>query len=105
IHSMSAPRLATSSIIVSTSRIRGTFDNVTSSPASRVAARIGSAPFLLPAARIRPRSGVPPSMTNASGTAGATAMTGYPSQPHGQDSRTSLGHDYEVHEEPVPAAA
>ena len=30
-----------------------------------------------------PISGVPPSITKASGTAGATAMTGYPSQPHG----------------------
>jgi putative nucleotidyltransferase with HDIG domain len=51
---------------VSTSRIRGTFDSVTVSSVSRHAARIGSAPFLLPAARTRPESGLPPSITNES---------------------------------------
>jgi putative nucleotidyltransferase with HDIG domain len=54
--------------MVSTSRIRGTFVNVTGSSVSRQAARIGSAPFLLPAARTRPESGVPPSITNESTT-------------------------------------
>ena len=43
---------ARSSSIVSTSRMRGTFASVTGSSVSRHAARIGSAPFLFPAARI-----------------------------------------------------
>jgi hypothetical protein len=47
-------------------RIRGTFDSVTGSLASRVAARIGRAPFLFPAAETRPPSGVPPSITKLS---------------------------------------
>ena len=50
VHATSAPRSASSSSIVSTSRIRGTFESVTGSCVSSVAARIGSAPFLLPAA-------------------------------------------------------
>ena len=66
VHSASAPRSASSSTIVSTSRIRGTFVSVTGSSVSRHAARIGSAAFLLPAARTRPQSGRPPSMTNDS---------------------------------------
>ena len=60
----SAPMSARSSTIVSTSRMRGTFVSVTGSDASTVAARIGSAPFLFPAARTVPESGRPPSMTN-----------------------------------------
>ena len=44
----SAPRSASSSTIVSTSWMRGTLASVTGSEASSVAARIGSAPFLLP---------------------------------------------------------
>ncbi len=40
--------------MVSTSRIRGTFDSVTGSCASSVAARIGRTPFLFPAALIVP---------------------------------------------------
>src|SRR5262249_26302191 len=71
----------TSSIIVSTSRMRGMFDSVTGSSVSRQAATIGSAPFLLPAARIRPVSGRPPSITKASARADATAMAGYASHP------------------------
>ena len=63
VHSTSAPRSASSSTIVSTSRMRGTFDSRTSSDASAHAARIGSAPFLLPDARTVPESGRPPSMT------------------------------------------
>src|SRR5262245_1464338 len=62
-HSTSAPRSARSSTIVSTSRIRGTFVRCTSSDASVHAARIGSAPFLLPDARTTPDSGRPPSIT------------------------------------------
>ena len=77
---MSAPRSASSSIIVSTSLIRGTFSRTTGSVVRRVAARIGRAPFLFPAARMVPFSGREPSMTNASATAGATAMGGYPSR-------------------------
>ena len=52
-----------SSTIVSTSRIRGTFESRTSSEASSDAARIGSAPFLFPEARTVPDRGRPPSMT------------------------------------------
>ena len=63
VHSTSAPRSASSSTIVSTSRMRGTFESCTSSDASTHAARIGSAPFLFPDARTVPESGRPPSMT------------------------------------------
>ena len=63
VHSTSAPRSARSSTIVSTSRMRGTFESATSSEASTHAARIGSAPFLFPEARTVPVSGRPPSMT------------------------------------------
>ena len=63
LHSIAAPRSASSSTIVSTSRMRGTFVSVTGSEARIVAARIGSAPFLLPAARTVPSSGRPPSIT------------------------------------------
>jgi putative nucleotidyltransferase with HDIG domain len=65
---------------VSTSRMRGTFVSVTGSVVRSVAARIGSAPFLLPAARIVPESGRLPSMTKASASAGATAIAGYASR-------------------------
>ena len=54
VQSTSAPSARSSSSIVSTSRMRGTFGRTTGSSVSRHAARIGSAPFLLPAARIRP---------------------------------------------------
>src|SRR4029078_5947906 len=47
--------------------MRGTFESVTGSSASRHAARIGIAPFLFPEARMRPLSGFPPSMTRAWG--------------------------------------
>src|SRR5487761_1433782 len=72
-HAASAPRSPRSSIIVSTSRMRGTFVSATGSPVSRVAARIGSAPFLFPATRIDPLSGRAPSITKAAATAGTTA--------------------------------
>ncbi len=72
IHSTSAPRLSSSSTIVSTSRIRGTFVSVTGSEASSVAARIGSAPFLFPAARTRPFRGRPPSITKDSASFSVT---------------------------------
>ena len=65
---------ASSATIVSTSRIRGTFDSVTGSLASSVAARIGSAPFLFPAAETRPARGGPPSMTKHSIRASATRV-------------------------------
>ena len=64
-HSASAPMSTSSSTIVCTSRIRGTFVSCTGSDASTVAARIGSAPFLFPAARTVPLSGRPPSITKA----------------------------------------
>jgi hypothetical protein len=60
------PSASSSSIIASTSLIRGTLRTITSSSVSRQAARIGSAPFLLPAGTIVPDSGTPPSMTNFS---------------------------------------
>ena len=60
VHEASAPRSATRSSIVSTSRMRGTFESITGPSASSVAARIGSAPFLLPAARIDPLNGLEP---------------------------------------------
>src|SRR3954454_24091482 len=66
VHSTSAPTSASSATIVSTSRMRGTFVSRISLSVSRHAARIGSAPFLLPAARIVPDSVAQPSITNAS---------------------------------------
>ncbi len=75
VHSALAPVPHRSSSIVSTSRMRGTFDSVTGSSASRHAARIGRAPFLFPEARMRPLSGFPPSMTRACGAV-ATDMPG-----------------------------
>ena len=62
----SAPMSASSSSIVSTSRMRGTLERLTGSPASTVAARIGSAPFLFPAAVTVPWRRRPPSMTKDS---------------------------------------
>ena len=64
--STSTPRSATSSSIVSTSMIAGTFVSVTGSSVRRHAATIGSAAFLFPAARTGRESGRPPSMTNDS---------------------------------------
>src|SRR3954447_4307368 len=72
VHSASAPTCWRSSIIVSASRIRGTFISVTGSSVSRHAARIGSTPFLFPAARTRPEIGRPPSITNDSATTDLT---------------------------------
>ena len=66
VHSTSAPRSASSSTIVSTSRMRGTFESNTWSEASTVAARMGSAAFLFPAARTVPESARPPSITKDS---------------------------------------
>src|SRR5215468_6342184 len=64
--STSAPSWSSSATIASTSRMRGTLRSTTGSSVSRQAARIGSAPFLLPATRTRPLSGLPPSITNDS---------------------------------------
>jgi putative nucleotidyltransferase with HDIG domain len=90
---------------VSTSRIRGTFDNATGSSASRHAARIGSAPFLLPAARMRPLSGCAPSMTKASARAALAveaSTAAYASKFDGNEELwrvAALLHDfdYEIH--------
>ena len=60
------PSASSSASIVSTSRIRGTLRTTTSSSVRTEAARIGRAPFLLPAGTIVPDSGAPPSMTNFS---------------------------------------
>ena len=65
-HSTLTPRSSSRSSIASTSRMRGTLRSTTSSSVSRQAARIGSAPFLLPAGWTVPESGTPPSMTNFS---------------------------------------
>ncbi len=62
----STPIAARISSIASTSRMRGTLQTTTSSSVRTLAARIGSAPFLLPAGTIVPDSGTPPSMTNFS---------------------------------------
>src|SRR5207248_7282241 len=80
VHVASAPRSTSSSSIVSTSRMRGTFESTTGPSASRHAERIGNAPFLLPAARTVPLSLRAPSITNASASAGATAIAGYASR-------------------------
>ena len=53
----------------------GRSSSVTGSVASKVAARIGSAPFLFPAARTRPFSGRPPSITKDSASVLATTMS------------------------------
>ena len=66
------------SSIASTSRMRGTLRTTTSSSVRRDDARIGSAPFLLPAGTIVPESGTPPSMTNFSMSCGARRR-----RPHG----------------------
>ena len=76
----------------------------TSPSVSRVAARIGSAPFLFPAARIAPFSGREPSMKNASATAGATAKGGNVAG-RATHPRTGLADADEVHEERVAAAS
>ena len=65
-HWTRAPSCSSSSVIASTSRIRGTLRRITSSSVSRHAARMGSAPFLLPAGTIVPDRGTPPSITNFS---------------------------------------
>src|SRR3712207_1014289 len=70
------PILARISSIVSTSRIRGTLRTTTSSSVSTHAARIGRAPFLLPAGVTVPDSGTPPSMTNFSMGEGREARDG-----------------------------
>src|SRR5262245_52101971 len=75
IHSTSPPRSARSASIVSTSRIRGTLCSVTGSLVSTQAARIGRTPFLFPAARTRPLSCRPPSITKDSASASATIVS------------------------------
>src|SRR3954452_18094765 len=74
VHSASAPTCWRSSSIVSASRIRGTFPSTTGSSVSRHAARIGRTPFLLPAARMRPEIGRPPSITNDCAATGLTVV-------------------------------
>src|SRR5881409_314854 len=60
VHATAAPRCASSSSIVSTSRMWGTLSMRQGPSASSVAARMGSAAFLLPAGRMVPLSGRPP---------------------------------------------
>src|ERR687896_355403 len=67
---------ATSWSMVSTSRMAGTFVSVTGSSARRAAAMMGSAAFLLPAARIDPERGRPPSITKDSIRASDTTVSG-----------------------------
>ena len=52
--------------IASTSRMRGTLRTTTSSAVRADAARMGRAPFLLPAGTMVPDNGAPPSITNFS---------------------------------------
>ena len=59
----SASRIAS---IAPTSLILGTLRTTTSSSVRTEAARMGRAPFLLPAGTIVPDSAMPPSMTNFS---------------------------------------
>ena len=66
VQATSAPRSASSSSIVSTSRMRGMLPSTTGSEVSSVAASSVSAAFLLPSGRIVPVSGTPPSMTRNS---------------------------------------
>ncbi len=58
------PSPRSSASIASTSRIRGTLRSTTSSLVSSEAARMGRAPFLLPAGTTVPDNGTPPSITN-----------------------------------------
>ena len=107
VHSTSAPRWRSSSIIVSTSRIRGTFASCTGSSVSRHAARIGSAPFLLPDARSLPLSGRPPSITNdsATGLAIVEDTGGTMLATRVEDPRRRLGDAHALHEERGAPAA
>ena len=66
VQSTSTPMSARSSSIVSTSRIRGTLCSSTGSLVSTQAARIGSTPFLFPAALTVPCRACPPSITKDS---------------------------------------
>src|SRR5215216_973841 len=112
--STSTPRSATSASIISTSLIVGTFVSSTGSSVSRHAATIGKAAFLLPAARIVPFRGRPPSMTKASTRASVTRVSGikidpasdsstksgeYASRPDGGDPRAGVGDTYALHAE------
>ena len=63
-----------SSTIVSTSRMRGTLRSTTGSGLSTHAARIGSAPFLFPEARMEPFSERAPSMKKDAATASVTVV-------------------------------
>src|SRR5215217_5948925 len=71
-----APVEATSSSMVSTSRIWGTLRSTTGSSASRQAATMGSAAFLFPEGRMVPLSGCPPLMTKLSMTLPARGRSG-----------------------------
>ena len=103
VHSTSAPTSTRSASIVSTSRIRGTFRSATGSLVSRQAARIGSTPFLFPAARTCPCRGCPPSMTKDSISSCPTIVSAigdglsYPSL--GDHSRARLGDPDPLYEE------
>ena len=66
IQRMRTPSASSRESIAPTSLIFGTFRTTTSSSVRTEAARMGSAPFLLPAGVIVPESAVPPSMTNFS---------------------------------------
>src|SRR5215218_4810373 len=71
-----APVEATSSSMVSTSRIWGTLRSTTGSSASRQAATMGRAAFLFPDGRMVPLSGCPPLMTKLSMTLPARGRSG-----------------------------
>src|SRR3989442_1135622 len=67
VHATTAPRCASSSSMVSTSRMWGTLSMRQGPSASSVAARMGRAAFLLPAGWIVPLSGRPPETQNDAG--------------------------------------
>src|SRR5437879_6388824 len=76
VHATAAPRCASNSSMVSTSRMWGTLSMRQGPSASSVAARMGSAAFLFPAGRIVPLSGRPPETRNDGGI--VTASYGAP---------------------------
>src|SRR5581483_6591126 len=89
--------------------MRGRFASSTGSAVSRHAARMGSAPFLLPAARTRPFKGRPPSITNDSATGLASVVDTDGSMLIGdaEDPGGCVGNPHALHEErgaPAPRA-
>ncbi len=109
-HPSTRPRRRDSAAARSSSRRRGCAARsraVRARPSGEHAARIGSAPFLLPDARRRPLSGRPPSITNDSAT-GLASVVGhgriYASHGLGDDPFRGVGDADALHEERGAAA-